>query len=223
MSEASTKTAAGKPRGSGRKSAQARRRHNGGLSTREFILQESARLFAREGYDRVTVRDIAAATRLSMPTLYHHFGDKENLYREVEAQSYGKLKEHLVDAMDNDGDPKERLRAFVGVMYDMLLEDTVFRNIATRNLLNPSALNHRFLVNISLKEVHGRFAGLLNEIRPGSGDGAAPMIIIGGILGFILLSPAKRQLTDYPFRRASDARRERETFVEYTVSAVLRA
>jgi TetR/AcrR family transcriptional regulator len=223
MTEVSGKTDAKKPRGGGRKTAKARQKQNGGLSTRDFILEEAARLFAREGYDRVTVRDIASATSLSMPTLYHHFGDKENLYREVEAKCYGSLKTSLLAALGNEGEPEQRLRDFAGGMYDMLLEDTIFLNIAVRNMLDPNAVNHKYLANISLKDVHRAFADLLNEIRPGSGDGMAPMIIISGILGFVLMGPAKRQLTDYSFRRTADARRERESFIDYTVSAVLRA
>ena len=223
MTEKASKTATKKPRGGGRKTAKARKKQNGGLSTKDFILEEAARLFAKEGYDRVTVRDISSATSLSMPTLYHHFGDKENLYREVEAKCYGALKNRLLAALENDGDPEERLRDFAGGMYDMLLEDTIFLNIAVRNMLDPNAVNHKFLANISLKDVHRAFADLLNEIRPGSGDGMAPMIIISGILGFVLMGPAKRQLSDYSFRRTADAKREREAFVDYTVSAVLRA
>ena len=223
MTEASNKSGVKKPRGGGRKTAKARIRQNGGMNTRDLILEESARLFAREGFDRVTVRDICSATNLSMPTLYHHFGDKENLYREVEAKCYGGLKDRLIATLTGEGEPEARLREFAGSMYEVLSEDTVFLSIAVRNMLDTNEMNHKFLTKISLKEVHRGFADLLNEIRPGSGDGMAPMIIISSIFGFVLMGPAKRQLTDYSFRRPSDARREREAFIDYAVSAVLRA
>jgi len=222
MESASEKTKAKKPAG-GRYKTRKTWEQNGGLSTRDFILEESARLFAKEGFDRVTVRDIAAATDLSMPTLYHHFSDKENLYREVEAKCYGNLRDRLLADLEMEGEPEERLRAFVGEMYDVLLNDTTFLNIAVRNMLDPSAVNHKFLTNLSLKDVYRAFAELLNEIRPGTGDGLAPLVIISGILGFVLMGPAKRQLTDYPYRRNKDGNMERENFIDYAVSAVLRA
>ncbi|MCY4427462.1 MAG: helix-turn-helix domain containing protein [Halieaceae bacterium] len=222
MTETPVKSDVKKPRGGGRKTAKALREKSGGLSTRDFILEEATRLFAKEGYDRVTVRDISAATSMSMPTLYHHFGDKENLYREVEAKCYGALKDRLLTALESQGESEDRLRAFVSEMYVILLKDTNFLSIAIRNMLDPSVVNHKFLVDLSMREVYRRFADLLNEIRPGSGNGLAPMIIMSGILGFVLMNPAKRQLTDYPYRRNTDLNREREAFVDYAVGAVLR-
>ena len=218
-------TSSGKSRStpSGRGIARARIEQNGGLSTKEHILDEATRLFARQGYDRVTVRDIAAATGLSMPTLYHYFGDKENLYREVEAKSYGALRDRLVQAIRSDGNAEDRVRAFTAEMYDSLQKDTVFRNIAVRNLLDPSTVNHKFLVNLSMKEIHRQLSELLNELSPGTGDGMAPMVIMSSILGFVLMEPAKKQLTDYQYRKAADTKREREMFVDFVVSAVLRA
>ena len=222
MAKEIAKPAKRKAKSGGRGIARARLEQNDGLSTKEFILDEAARLFARQGYDRVTVRDIAAATDLSMPTLYHHFGDKENLYREVEAKSYGALRDRLLQAIKSEGDAEDRVRAFTAEMYEGLQKDTVFRNIAVRNLLDPSTVNHKFLVNLSMKEVHRQFADLLNEMSPGTGDGMAPMAIISSILGFVLMEPAKKQLTDYQYRKTADAKREREMFVDFVVSAVLR-
>ncbi len=217
--QALRKQTSARPKGSGR----ARSRANGGTSTREFILDEATKLFAKLGYDRVTVRDISAATNLSMPTLYHHFGDKEKLYREVESKCYGALRDRLLSALETEGDAEERLRNFVAHMYDALLNDTVFRNIAVRNMLDPSAVNHKFLVSVSMQHVHGGFSQLLNELRPGTGDGIAPMVILSGILGFVLMSPAKRQLGDYPYHQRKDAPLERETFIDFVVSAALNA
>ncbi len=222
MTKTSNKTNAKKIKGGKRRTAKARQKHSGGLSTRDYILKEATRLFAKEGFDRVTVRDISSATNLSMPTLYHYFGDKEKLYREVEAEIYGALRERLLNALEGKGDPEERLRSFVAEMYDALLRDVNFRHIAVRNMLDPSAVNHKFLVGVSMKPVHRALADLMNEIRPAGGDGPAPIILMSGILGFVLMSPAKRQLTDYPFRRKADSKREREAFLDYIVSTVLR-
>ena len=158
MTKTSNKTNAKKIKGGKRRTAKARQKHSGGLSTRDYILKEATRLFAKEGFDRVTVRDISSATNLSMPTLYHYFGDKEKLYREVEAEIYGALRERLLNALEGKGDSEERLRSFVSEMYDALLRDVNFRHIAVRNMLDPSAVNHKFLVGVSMKPVHRALA-----------------------------------------------------------------
>lgn len=54
-----------------------------GSENPEIILQEAKKLFRKKGYSGTSLSDIVKATNLSKPTIYHYFGDKENLYAEV--------------------------------------------------------------------------------------------------------------------------------------------
>ncbi|NKY10424.1 TetR/AcrR family transcriptional regulator [Cellulomonas hominis] len=54
-----------------------------GLAKREEILDAAVELYARDGYDRTSVREIARATGLSQAGLLHHFSGKEELFAEV--------------------------------------------------------------------------------------------------------------------------------------------
>lgn len=65
-----------------------------GIAKREEILQTALELFARKGYDRVSVREIARESGLSQAGLLHHFSTKEELFLEV-----------LRRRDDRDGDP----------------------------------------------------------------------------------------------------------------------
>lgn len=56
---------------------------NHSLSTADLILHEAKRLFRHNGYNGVSINDIIEACGITKPTLYHHFGDKENLYARV--------------------------------------------------------------------------------------------------------------------------------------------
>lgn len=192
-----------------------------GNSTKEKILKVSTALFAKEGFDRVTMRDIASATSVTMPTIYHHFGDKEKLYREVEKASYGTMKERLLNALKGDKSPEEKLRAFTRELFDVLQSDPIFLSLAIRNMLDQNEKHHRFLVGVSLQHVYDAFCELLNEFRPGSGSGMGPMIIMSSIMGFVSMSPAKKQLKGYPYNKKSDGDKEREKFVDYAVAAVV--
>lgn len=49
---------------------------------RRAILDAAAPIFGDEGYDRASIDLIAAAARVSKPTVYSYFGDKVNLFRE---------------------------------------------------------------------------------------------------------------------------------------------
>jgi AcrR family transcriptional regulator len=49
----------------------------------EQIILAAAKLFARYGYEGVTMRDIAEAADVTMSALYYHFESKEELHEEV--------------------------------------------------------------------------------------------------------------------------------------------
>ena len=199
-----------------------RTRKVSGTPTRATILDVSTRLFAREGYDKVTMRDISAEVGVTMPTIYHHFKDKEYLYREVERQSYGLLKQRLMDSISGKTDPQRRLRAFIAEFYDVLNDDPIFLSLALRNLLDPGERHHQFLVSIAMQDVYQALKDLLNELQPGHGDGLAPMAVLSGVLGFIVMNPAKRQLGEYPLH-SSSSKKERANFIDYVINAALAA
>ena len=51
--------------------------------TRARLLEEARRLFAAQGFRRVTVREICRAANANVAAINYHFGDKLGLYREV--------------------------------------------------------------------------------------------------------------------------------------------
>lgn len=204
-----------------KKRSATRKVGSNGSKTKETILRISTELFAKEGFDRVTMRDIASASSVTMPTIYHHFGDKEKLYREVERTSYGSMKERLLNALTVGTSTEEKLRNFTIELFEVLQSDPIFLSLAIRNMLDPNEKHHRFLVGLSMQHVYDAYRELLDEIRPGSGAGMGPMIIISSIMGFVTMSPAKRQLKGYPCTKKSELAREKEEFVDYVVKAVM--
>ncbi|MCP9960143.1 TetR/AcrR family transcriptional regulator [Streptomyces sudanensis] len=55
----------------------------GGGSTRERLLAAASELFAERGYERATVRDIAARAGVNQALLFRHFGSKRALFGEA--------------------------------------------------------------------------------------------------------------------------------------------
>jgi AcrR family transcriptional regulator len=52
-------------------------------TTRQRLLDSATRLFAEQGFSRVTVRDICRDAGANLAAVNYHFGDKLELYREV--------------------------------------------------------------------------------------------------------------------------------------------
>jgi AcrR family transcriptional regulator len=76
---------------------------------RRQILDAARELFAREGYDRVTMRAIAEAIEYSPTTIYNHFEDKEDLVEALCHEDFERLFSALT-AGKMPEDPVERIR-----------------------------------------------------------------------------------------------------------------
>lgn len=77
------------------------------------ILRETAALFAEQGYEGTGIREISAATGLSLAGLYHYFESKEELLFLIQKESLTSLLQRLDRSLEEHDDPRLRLRTFV--------------------------------------------------------------------------------------------------------------
>lgn len=76
---------------------------------RRQILDAARELFAREGYERVTMRAVAEAIEYSPTTIYNHFEDKDDLVQALCQEDFARLLAALTAGGTPD-DPVERIR-----------------------------------------------------------------------------------------------------------------
>lgn len=72
---------------------------------KEQIVTEATSLFSSRGYDKVSIKDLAAACGISEPALYRHFESKEDIYNAVldsveDRLNYQELFDKLADEED---------------------------------------------------------------------------------------------------------------------------
>ena len=80
---------------------------------RQEILEIAARLFAKRGFDGVSVREIADAAGIMGGSLYHHFASKKEIYLEVHSAALKRAADVVRAAFEPLEDPWERLEAAV--------------------------------------------------------------------------------------------------------------
>jgi TetR/AcrR family transcriptional regulator, mexJK operon transcriptional repressor len=69
------------------------------LDKRRAILEAAAELFGELGFERASVDAIAAKANVSKPTIYSHFGTKEQLFRDSLAESSARINSELMAAI----------------------------------------------------------------------------------------------------------------------------
>ncbi len=76
---------------------------------RERLLAVATALFSRKGYDAVGIRDIASEAGITLSSLYHHFGDKRQLYIAVHLREFTRSSARLEAAAQRGGSAAERI------------------------------------------------------------------------------------------------------------------
>ena len=89
--------------------AHTARRAETGADLREAILDTSRRLLVADGYDRLSMRRIAAAVGCSATSIYLHFASKDALTHALISEGMERLYSHLT--AQTDPDPVARLEA----------------------------------------------------------------------------------------------------------------
>jgi AcrR family transcriptional regulator len=95
------------------------RREQRRQSVRERLERAGLDLFQRQGYERTTVRDIAAAAGLSPRTFFRHFGSKENVVFAEAEPELRRLVDHVSGQPSDLGRGDVARQAVVAFAADM--------------------------------------------------------------------------------------------------------
>ena len=90
------------------------------------VLKVASRLFAADGFEKVTVRQICRAADANVAAVNYHFGDKLGLYREVLGTAIETMRgttDAARYAAAPDGTAEEKLRAYIKVFVERVTGD----------------------------------------------------------------------------------------------------
>lgn len=151
---------------------------------RDRILEAAFDLVARQGYEAVSTRDIAAAAKVGHASMYRHFPSKEALGRAL----YAEAMPPLIDAAAglDASRPKAFVRGLVALLYRAYDE----RPRALALLVFPP---HEFTPE---ELAAGNPAGIRSRLEAAVGDADLAALVWGAICG---------PLCDRYLRRRTDA------------------
>ena len=92
------------------------------MGRKAFVAEEICKaafdLFAREGYEAVSTRDIARQAGVGSASMYRHFPTKEDLGRMVYKRALSPLLDEMAQIVHSTQTERERLRSLVVLLYD---------------------------------------------------------------------------------------------------------
>lgn len=121
------------------------------MSTKQKILKIAASEFSRNGYRSTTIRKICKTASVNIASINYHFGDKQNLYREVveylisRDKSFGKIPLY---SYQNDIEWENGLYEYTLDLIQKITNDSrekaCLHKIIFREILDPSDLFEEF-------------------------------------------------------------------------------
>ncbi len=84
------------------------------------ILAAADALFGEQGYDAISVRDVAEAAGVNKALVFYYFDNKEALFERVMARYYAAHEQALRDALGEDGSVGERLHHLMDAYVDFI-------------------------------------------------------------------------------------------------------
>lgn len=82
-------------------------------NARDRILDDAARLFARDGYDGTSLGELAASVGVTKAAIYHYFPNKQEIYEAIIVRTLEGLRRHVSQATAQTSGPEEALARFM--------------------------------------------------------------------------------------------------------------
>jgi AcrR family transcriptional regulator len=98
------------------------RRQREKVALRQEILAAARDMFAKEGYESVSMRRLAEKIEYSPTTIYLYFKDKHELIHQLCEESFAMLTKRLEKAVGTRGEPVERLKRGLRAYVDFGIE-----------------------------------------------------------------------------------------------------
>ncbi|MBQ7606518.1 MAG: TetR/AcrR family transcriptional regulator [Desulfovibrionaceae bacterium] len=159
--------------------------HN--TSKKQEILLRAANLFAERGYEAVSMRDLGKVLQMTPANLYHHFADKEALYREILLGVFARIQ-GVLELPTKGESPKSYLRQLVCNIIAFLLNDTVFTRLMFRELSSDCHERTVFLVENALRPIYDKIADSLAQLFDSRVVTNMLDMLVSSIIGYVHMS-----------------------------------
>jgi len=164
-------------------------------ATRRALLRAGAELFAEQGFDGVSIEDVAGRAGVNKALISYHFGGKRNLHVAVLESAFASMAETLEAIEREKGDTRQALRAFLAAFERTTRERPGFPTLFMREVLStgiePAVLPHLLQIFGVSRRLAARGAreGLFRKVDPV----LLHFGLVGTLVFFFATEPARRK------------------------------
>jgi len=175
------------------------------------ILDAAVRLFSENGYDGVSMRQIAEAANVSKANIYHHFTSKEALYLAILHGSAQHLSEIVEALAEGKGDFEKRLRVFADAHLEHLFANEMTLRLVLREAFSGDEEKSRIVVEKVVGGIFNRIVAIFQGgqkagmLRTDLDPGLCATLLMGANLFFFQAHGVLRHIPEAGFARDSKA------------------
>lgn len=104
--------------------------------TKTLILEVASKMFARYGFHKTTIDEIARAARKAKGSVYYHFTDKEDLFKAVVSEEINTIKSGLLVILNNpDLKPPVKIKAYLLKRLELLALAVNYQSTVTTEFI----------------------------------------------------------------------------------------
>ncbi|MBE9101288.1 TetR/AcrR family transcriptional regulator [filamentous cyanobacterium LEGE 07170] len=144
------------------------------METKQQLMTATLKLVARQGYENVSIDDIAAATDNTKGAVYHYFRSKHDLYKAALGCLAEQLSTMSLVDLDETGDVKDFLKETLWNSLDVSAQPNIINGLSISDLyylffdgirrfpdIKPrlQALNRQYMSNVIEHVKHQSAAG----------------------------------------------------------------
>ena len=106
--------------------------------SRAAILRAAIGEFASQGIAGARTDAIARAAKVNKALLYYYFNDKETLYGAAIDHAFSELRDHMLEVLNRDLPPREKVLAYVGTYFDFVAGHKLYRDLAQMEMMRST-------------------------------------------------------------------------------------
>jgi AcrR family transcriptional regulator len=110
------------------------------------VLDAAARVFNAKGYDATTIQDIADEVGILKGSLYYYISSKDDVLFELLQEVHEAALAAVLEAVEVDGDPLQKIRAFVTTLARFNAEHTIRMGILLHDFRSLSEPRRKTIV-----------------------------------------------------------------------------